>query len=201
MVRIWQSVGRAVHILGLLQGLCQQLSVGSRCRSVAIAPHGEDLHLASTRLTQGLHLLSQEGWEEDDRTEEDHGRHLLRENVQQGCIERNARTLSEAHDHHLVPVEAELPQLGLDGFQQATTQELHVMQHIQVLVLEALSISEVKGSIHHFGRFQGELVESLTGRMIRPGQRHQGCTRSLGGDVPHGCSVRLWIVSDPNQQG
>jgi len=29
------------------------------------------------------------------------------------------------------------------------------------LVLEALSISEVEGSIHHFGRFQGELVESL----------------------------------------
>ena len=41
---------------------------------------------------------------------------------------------------HLVPVEAELPQLGLDGFQQATTQELHVMQHIQVLRAEKKSV-------------------------------------------------------------
>mmetsp|Transcript_71536 Transcript_71536/g.165423 ORF Transcript_71536/g.165423 Transcript_71536/m.165423 type:complete len:360 (-) Transcript_71536:1427-2506(-) len=201
MVPLWKCVRRAVQIWCLSQGLLQQRLVRPWSRPVLHAPDGEQLHLLRWPCAlERCHLLRQETWEGHNGAEEDHAGNLFGDDIQQRSVKRNASTLSKANEHDILPLQLGLPKLGLYGLNHGPSQELNIVEHVQVLILERAALAHVPRTVHHLRCRQVELQETLTGRVRRPGERHQTTGAQIARDTLQYLALRLGVVTDPHDE-
>mmetsp|Transcript_100939 Transcript_100939/g.293964 ORF Transcript_100939/g.293964 Transcript_100939/m.293964 type:complete len:335 (+) Transcript_100939:359-1363(+) len=201
MLAVWQRVGGALHLGSLAQRLGQQLAVGAWSGPVLVTPNREHLHGRRASLLDCQDLLAQIRREESHGAEEDHGAHRLGEELQEGCVQGDARTLSETQDDNVLPVNAQLSNLGLDRLHKGAAKQFHVVEHVQILVLKLLSAAEVERAIHDLRRLEVELIVGLASRMRGPREHHHACRANGAGQVLERLLFDLGIVANPDKQG
>mmetsp|Transcript_84321 Transcript_84321/g.188259 ORF Transcript_84321/g.188259 Transcript_84321/m.188259 type:complete len:852 (+) Transcript_84321:249-2804(+) len=200
VVAVGEGVGRAVHLGRLAQRLREELAVGGGRGAVAVAPDGEHLHGRRARALRRRHLLGEEGGEGHDGAEEDHAGHLLGDDLEQRGVERDARAPAEAHEHHVPPLQARGAELALDGLHHGAAEELHVVHHVQVLVLEARAVAEVPGAVDDLGRVEVELLQALARGVLRPGEGGQARRAQRAREVLDHGVLGLGVVADPDDE-
>mmetsp|Transcript_19441 Transcript_19441/g.61139 ORF Transcript_19441/g.61139 Transcript_19441/m.61139 type:complete len:762 (+) Transcript_19441:198-2483(+) len=201
VIAVWQRVRGAVNLGRLPEGLGKQLTVGARGGPVLVAPDREDLHGCGATLLHCQHLVTQVGREQNHRAEEDHCRHLFGEELEEGCVQRNARTLAESENDNVLPLKVKLSQLGLDCLDNGAAKQFHVVEHVEVRVFEVLAVAQVEGSIDHLWGLQVKLGVGLASWVSCPGQdHHAGAAKGCWQVLEH-FLFSLRIVADPNEQG
>mmetsp|Transcript_100940 Transcript_100940/g.293970 ORF Transcript_100940/g.293970 Transcript_100940/m.293970 type:complete len:536 (+) Transcript_100940:359-1966(+) len=200
MLAVWQRVGGALHLGSLAQRLGQQLAVGAWSGPVLVTPNREHLHGRRASLLDCQDLLAQIRREESHGAEEDHGAHRLGEELQERRVHGDARALPEAQDHDVLPVNAELGNLGLERLHKGAAQQFHIMEHVQVLVLKVMTVTEVERAVHDLGTLEVEVVVGLSSRVCSPGQhQHARCADGAWQVLEH-LLFSLGVVTNPDKQ-
>mmetsp|Transcript_1189 Transcript_1189/g.3471 ORF Transcript_1189/g.3471 Transcript_1189/m.3471 type:complete len:287 (+) Transcript_1189:148-1008(+) len=202
MIGLGQRVWGAMHLWRLAKHLCEQLAVGSRSGPVPISPDCEHLHRRDGRgpSVDGLHLLSQKRWEQHHRAKEEQRPDWLREKLQQYCIQCHTSALAEAHKNDVFPVQAVLVEPGLDALDEGAAEQLHVVEHVQVLILESWAVPHVPRAIHDLWGLEVELAVGLAGRVLGPSHGQKGRGTEGRCDVLQHDTVALRVVADPDEQ-
>mmetsp|Transcript_91062 Transcript_91062/g.254374 ORF Transcript_91062/g.254374 Transcript_91062/m.254374 type:complete len:304 (-) Transcript_91062:160-1071(-) len=181
----------------LPQGRGQELPVAGRGRPVGpAAPDGEDLDLRPGVARQRPALLDRERGEEHHRAEQRHGVAGPRQQPHQLRIQRDARALAEAGEDEAVPVQLVLLQLRSQRLHQRTAEQLHVVQGVQVLVLERRPAALVPRAVGDLVTLEVEIPERLAGGVLGPGHiDHHGILAVLG-HLLEGPVVHHGVVAD-----
>mmetsp|Transcript_66469 Transcript_66469/g.185775 ORF Transcript_66469/g.185775 Transcript_66469/m.185775 type:complete len:427 (+) Transcript_66469:132-1412(+) len=203
VISLRQRVRRAVDLWHLPQGLREELPVRARSRPVPVAPDREDLQRLRDRrrcLGDGLHLLAEVAGEQDDGAEQYHGPDLLGEELHEGGVERDARALSEADNDDVLPIQRVLRQPRLQRLHEGAAEQLHVVEQVEVLVLEAGAVPQVPRPIHDLRRLQVELQVGLAGGVLRPGHgQHAAVADGRREVLQHGV-LGLGVVPDKDEE-
>mmetsp|Transcript_117809 Transcript_117809/g.319762 ORF Transcript_117809/g.319762 Transcript_117809/m.319762 type:complete len:237 (-) Transcript_117809:586-1296(-) len=81
------------------------------------------------------------------------------------------------------------------------TQQVYVMEHVQILVSEAAAVSGIERAVDHLGCGDTELLQALSGHVLGPRDITESSAREVVSNILEDRLVVLRIVTDKHHQG